>query len=190
MSCDKVQRINSLRSEEGVLLRRNQRDHSPASAAEHDQCTPGIALPGTTTYCDGRSPSVGACVKSPRNRLSKTMGDYPRQFLPPGVGGVGNPNMMPHDVHQSHIPGVSIPMPSPVIPAAFSGAGYFTAFHDPMMFSVPKTQSQSQRNRRRSASGGLDAVKHRRTRSGCFMCRSRRVKVHNINRTPFIVVHS
>lgn len=85
--------------------------------------------------------------------------------------------MMPQDVHQSHIPGVGMPVASPTVPAAFSGISYFTAFHDPMMFSVPKTQSSSQRSRRKSTSGGLDTVKHRRTRSGCFMCRSRRVKV-------------
>lgn len=39
------------------------------------------------------------------------------------------------------------------------------------MFNPPKTQ----RNRRKSAPG-LDHIKHRRTRSGCFTCRNRRVK--------------
>ena len=32
--------------------------------------------------------------------------------------------------------------------------------------------------------GGLEGVKHRRTRSGCFTCRSRRVKVRDIYRLP------
>ena len=33
---------------------------------------------------------------------------------------------------------------------------------------------------RRKSSTGLDQVKHRRTRSGCFTCRMRRVKVSDI----------
>jgi len=40
------------------------------------------------------------------------------------------------------------------------------------MVNAPK----SQRSRRKSAPG-LDHIKHRRTRSGCYTCRSRRVKV-------------
>ncbi|TQS33230.1 hypothetical protein Golomagni_06432 [Golovinomyces magnicellulatus] len=44
---------------------------------------------------------------------------------------------------------------------------------------------KSHKGRRKSASGasGADAVKHRRTRSGCFTCRSRRVKVIGPNPT-------
>lgn len=102
------------------------------------------------------------------------MGDFHHhQFLTSMVGGQPNPNIMAQEVHQAHMPGV-VPLPSPPVAAPFSGIGYFTAFHDPLMFSVPKTQ----RSRRKSTSG-LDTVKHRRTRSGCFMCRSRRVKVRN-----------
>ncbi|KAI0171887.1 hypothetical protein GGR52DRAFT_573038 [Hypoxylon sp. FL1284] len=41
------------------------------------------------------------------------------------------------------------------------------------MFQAPKAQSN--RNRKKSAPGA-DHVKHRRTRSGCYTCRSRRVK--------------
>jgi len=93
------------------------------------------------------------------------------------AGGGGNPNPNPDEMHQHPIPGVPLPMASSPMgggpmQAAFSGIGYFTAFHDPVMF----TQQKTQRSRRKSATG-LDAVKHRRTRSGCFMCRSRRVKV-------------
>ncbi|PKS09077.1 hypothetical protein jhhlp_003691 [Lomentospora prolificans] len=99
------------------------------------------------------------------------MGDFHhQQFLASMAGGQADPNIMAHEVQQPHMPGV-VPLASPSVAAPFSGIGYFTAFHDPLMFSVPKTQ----RSRRKSTSG-LDTVKHRRTRSGCFMCRSRRVK--------------
>ncbi len=58
------------------------------------------------------------------------------------------------------------------MPNPYQSLGYFTGFPEPVMFSAPKAQ----RNRRKSAPG-LDHVKHRRTRSGCYTCRSRRVKV-------------
>ncbi|KAM0368440.1 hypothetical protein ACHAPK_006957, partial [Fusarium culmorum] len=61
------------------------------------------------------------------------------------------------------------------IPGPYQQLGYFTGFPDPMMFNPGK----SQKSRRKSAAGtptAIDQVKHRRTRSGCFMCRSRRVK--------------
>lgn len=53
----------------------------------------------------------------------------------------------------------------------YQSLGYFTGFPEPIMFNAPKAQ----RSRRKSAPG-LDHIKHRRTRSGCYTCRSRRVK--------------
>ncbi|KAL7627559.1 hypothetical protein AAE478_001752 [Parahypoxylon ruwenzoriense] len=62
---------------------------------------------------------------------------------------------------------------SPPLPTPYQSLGYFTGFPDPIIFQAPKTQSS--RNRKKS-SPGADHVKHRRTRSGCYTCRSRRVK--------------
>ncbi|KAI0202289.1 hypothetical protein F4808DRAFT_71615 [Astrocystis sublimbata] len=55
----------------------------------------------------------------------------------------------------------------------YQSLGYYTGFPDPIMFQEPK--SQNNRSKKKS-SAGLDHVKHRRTRSGCYTCRSRRVK--------------
>ncbi|KAI1342334.1 hypothetical protein F5Y15DRAFT_412844 [Xylariaceae sp. FL0016] len=55
----------------------------------------------------------------------------------------------------------------------YQSLGYFTGFPEPIMFQAPKTQSS--RSRKKSTPG-MDHVKHRRTRSGCYTCRSRRVK--------------
>ncbi|EHA55479.1 hypothetical protein MGG_12339 [Pyricularia oryzae 70-15] len=58
------------------------------------------------------------------------------------------------------------------IAGSYQNLGYFTGFPEPIMVnSVPKAS----RSRRKSAHG-VDHVKHRRTRSGCYTCRSRRVK--------------
>jgi hypothetical protein len=47
--------------------------------------------------------------------------------------------------------------------------------HDPSQAMNPPQQG-SHRSRRRQLAGG-EHVKHRRTRSGCYTCRQRRVKV-------------
>lgn len=54
-------------------------------------------------------------------------------------------------------------------------------FRDPKKYSsleIEMITPKTARNRRKGPSG--DQVKHRRTRSGCFTCRSRRVKVNAI----------
>ncbi|KAK0735759.1 hypothetical protein B0T21DRAFT_384528 [Apiosordaria backusii] len=100
------------------------------------------------------------------------MGDYYHHFLSSmaGVGGqpiqspLEGPPQMPHQPQMLAMGGP--PMPNP-----YQSLGYFTGFPEPIMFNAPK----SQRSRRKSAPG-LDHIKHRRTRSGCFTCRGRRVK--------------
>ncbi len=101
-----------------------------------------------------------------------TMSDYYTHFLSSMVGVAGPPN--PAQLDGSG----QLPQP-PVVPMGGSPAtnpyqslGYFTGFPEPIMFNA----SKAQRSRRKSAPG-LDHIKHRRTRSGCYTCRSRRVKV-------------
>jgi transcription initiation factor TFIID subunit TAF12 len=84
------------------------------------------------------------------------------------------PIQLPPQMHVGHVP-LSHP---------YQSLGYFTGFPETIMFNAPK----SQRNRRKSAPG-LDHIKHRRTRSGCFTCRNRRVKVrHKLSPSPDVTV--
>ncbi|KAI8949760.1 hypothetical protein F4801DRAFT_390667 [Xylaria longipes] len=55
----------------------------------------------------------------------------------------------------------------------YQNLNYYTGFPDPIVFQEPKPQNS--RSKKKSAPG-IDHVKHRRTRSGCYTCRSRRVK--------------
>ncbi|KAI1650782.1 uncharacterized protein F4817DRAFT_241846 [Daldinia loculata] len=102
------------------------------------------------------------------------MSDYYQQYVPSAAGGGESPNLSPQDAqyqpqqHSTHMGNISPPLTTP-----YQSLGYFTGFPDPIMFQAPKAQSN--RNRKKSASGA-DHVKHRRTRSGCYTCRSRRVK--------------
>lgn len=72
------------------------------------------------------------------------------------------------------------PSQSQVVSSASSYAdlNYLFGVQDPTMIA-PK----SNRNRRKS-SQGPDHTKHRRTRSGCYTCRSRRVKVIHSQELP------
>ncbi len=108
------------------------------------------------------------------------MSDYYHHFLSSmmGVGGQPpNPNQQqldgsgqihqPPQQQQQQMGMAGSPVPNP-----YQSLGYFTGFPEPIMFNA----SKAQRSRRKSAPG-LDHIKHRRTRSGCYTCRSRRVKV-------------
>src|SRR6478752_3878646 len=106
------------------------------------------------------------------------MGDYYHHFLSSMSGAGMNPATSPEEMLDPRMHGAAIPMVSAPLPGPYQQLGYFTGFPDPMMFN----QNKSQKARRKSAAGtpaAVDHVKHRRTRSGCFMCRSRRVKVCN-----------
>ncbi|KAI1142292.1 hypothetical protein F5Y05DRAFT_220805 [Hypoxylon sp. FL0543] len=102
------------------------------------------------------------------------MSDYYQQYLSSVTGTGDSQSSNPQDAqyqsqhHPAHMGNVSPPLTTP-----YQSLGYFTGFPDPIMFQAPKAQSH--RNRKKSAAG-TDHVKHRRTRSGCYTCRSRRVK--------------
>ncbi|KAH7238275.1 hypothetical protein BKA59DRAFT_514572 [Fusarium tricinctum] len=103
------------------------------------------------------------------------MGDYYHHFLSSMSGAGMNPTTSPEEMLDPRMHGVPMPMVSAPMPGPYQQLGYFTGFPDPMMFNSAK----SHKARRKSAGGtpaAVDHVKHRRTRSGCFMCRSRRVK--------------
>lgn len=76
------------------------------------------------------------------------------------------------DVHPQALQGIPesgewSPAGDPQAPTS----GYFQAS------SVDATKSHQSRKKPAPSNPAGDAVKHRRTRSGCFTCRSRRVKV-------------
>ncbi|KAK2032447.1 hypothetical protein LX32DRAFT_650053 [Colletotrichum zoysiae] len=99
------------------------------------------------------------------------MGDYYHHFLTSMTGVTASQSTSPHELHPPQFPGSQMAMMGGAMPGSYTNLGYFTGFPDPVGLAAPK----SSRNRRKSAPG-LDHVKHRRTRSGCYMCRSRRVK--------------
>lgn len=109
---------------------------------------------------------------------SPAMSDYYHHFLS-SMAGVGvqppqqaaNANFDPQGAPlQLQQPLTTALAGAPANP--YQSLGHFTGFPEPVMFNAPK----SQRSRRKSAPV-LDHIKHRRTRSGCYTCRSRRVKV-------------
>ncbi|KAI0014348.1 hypothetical protein F4779DRAFT_612642 [Xylariaceae sp. FL0662B] len=102
------------------------------------------------------------------------MSDYYQHYLSSVAGAGDSPNPIPQDVpYQPGSHPANLGNPSPPMTNTYQNLGYFTGFPDPIMFQAPKAQSN--RNRKKSAPG-MDHVKHRRTRSGCYTCRSRRVK--------------
>ncbi|RYP80966.1 hypothetical protein DL770_006042 [Monosporascus sp. CRB-9-2] len=100
------------------------------------------------------------------------MSDYYHQYLP--FAGDNGEELDPQDAHNQPLtPTVPHGDADPQMPPRLQSLGYFTGFPDPILFQPSKTQSS--RGRKKSVPG-MDHVKHRRTRSGCYTCRSRRVK--------------
>ncbi|CAJ2513614.1 Uu.00g017330.m01.CDS01 [Anthostomella pinea] len=102
------------------------------------------------------------------------MSGFYQQYSPSIAGREESPGAAPQDVqYQSQHPQAQLGNIGAPIPNPYQNLGYFTGFPDPIPFQAPKTQGN--RSRKKSTPG-MDHVKHRRTRSGCFTCRSRRVK--------------
>src|SRR5437868_6744088 len=88
-----------------------------------------------------------------------------------------SPNASLQDIQDAHYqshPPSQLGDPTAPPTSQYQSLGYYTGFPDPIVFQDQKPQSS--RSRKKS-NPGIDHVKHRRTRSGCYTCRSRRVKV-------------
>ncbi|ROT40709.1 hypothetical protein SODALDRAFT_271668 [Sodiomyces alkalinus F11] len=102
------------------------------------------------------------------------MGDYYHHFLASMSGAGQNPSKIPPEAYPSPFSVVqssSSSIAGPATSSSYQAPGFLAGIHEPLIFNP----SKSHKVRRKSAPG-IDHVKHRRTRSGCFMCRSRRVK--------------
>lgn len=90
-----------------------------------------------------------------------------------------SPNASLQDIHDGHYQPHHHPptshMGNPTAPLAnqYQSLGYYSGFPETIMFQEQKPQN----SRRKKSTPGVDHVKHRRTRSGCYTCRTRRVKV-------------
>jgi hypothetical protein len=101
------------------------------------------------------------------------MDDYYHQFLSSMSGAGSHPP--PDDLQSSPIQGGQIPGLPTSLANTYQNPEYMPGFTDQVVYKSAKHP----KGRRKSAAGlapGVDHVKHRRTRSGCYMCRSRRVK--------------
>jgi hypothetical protein len=104
------------------------------------------------------------------------MSEYYHDFLSSMTAAGVVPATTPDDAQAAVLQGSSSGINPSMTTAPFSNASYFPGLQDSGASSAPK----GQKGRRKSNAGlgpDFNAVKHRRTRSGCFMCRSRRVKV-------------
>jgi hypothetical protein len=105
---------------------------------------------------------------------------------------VGESPYRPINAHQLHNPnqqnqqnymsGASQSQPATAAATRYQGGnggtgGAFFMMNGESSGRQYRDHQQQQQQRRRRSGQGADAVKHRRTRSGCFTCRTRRVKV-------------
>lgn len=100
-------------------------------------------------------------------------GHFPPPMTPYGVyNPYGQPSMIPPESMQPRLHHLQTM-------SSESLGSYHSEYDDltnPMLAPHAPANQQSSRSRRRNTHGA-DHIKHRRTRSGCFTCRQRRVKV-------------
>lgn len=101
-------------------------------------------------------------------------GNYPQFLSSMMAGAEAHASMSPEELNHPFLAGSHLPINA--IPVNYQNFGHFTGFPGPSFAFQPSIS----KGRRKSASAtatDAEQVKHRRTRSGCFTCRGRRVKV-------------
>ncbi len=106
---------------------------------------------------------------------ASTAADHYPNFLSSVMAGIdGHGGNSPGEFDYPFMPGTS--MPVNVVPSGYQNLGYIQDYAE----AINSSRLKPSNYRRKSTGGnasGTEQTKHRRTRSGCFMCRSRRVKV-------------
>ena len=104
------------------------------------------------------------------------MSEYYHDFLSSMTAAGAAQATTPDEYQATMFSGPSAALHASATPTQHASANYFPGLQDQGLANP----SKAHKSRRKSNAGlgsDLNAVKHRRTRSGCFMCRSRRVKV-------------
>ncbi|KAJ6789309.1 hypothetical protein PWT90_01049 [Aphanocladium album] len=99
--------------------------------------------------------------------------NYPQFLSSMMAGAEAHAPISPEELNHPFLGGPHLPINS--VPVNYQNFGHFTGFPGPSFSFQPPIS----RGRRKSSSGtatDTEQVKHRRTRSGCFTCRGRRVK--------------
>ncbi|KAG6255919.1 hypothetical protein E4U24_006305 [Claviceps purpurea] len=107
------------------------------------------------------------------------MDDYYHHFLTSVSGVRGHPVAKTDESNISTLPNLSISAPESAMQNPHHYLQHLASFPDQHHLN----NSSTGKARKKSMTGpafGLEHVKHRRTRSGCFMCRSRRIKEDKI----------
>ncbi|KAK5111695.1 hypothetical protein LTR62_004801 [Meristemomyces frigidus] len=115
----------------------------------------GLPLPSPGGWIGQESPTMVGQCPPPIPPLGTFYSTAPPPMYPPGP--------FPPRLHQLHTMSVE-------------NLGTYSEYEDPTRTMLPHVQAQGQPRQRRRQPASSEHVKHRRTRSGCYTCRQRRVK--------------
>ncbi|KAM3442291.1 hypothetical protein NHJ13734_002490 [Beauveria thailandica] len=99
--------------------------------------------------------------------------NYPQFLSSVMAGAEAHAPMSQEEPNHSFLAGQ--PLPINTVPLNYQNFGHFTGFPGPS-FAFQQSISKGRRKSASAAAAETEQVKHRRTRSGCFTCRGRRVK--------------
>lgn len=103
--------------------------------------------------------------------------NYPQFLSSMMTGGAAHGELSPEEINNPFL--VAPHLPANTAPISFRSFGHFSGFPG-SSFSFQPPAPKGRRKSATLATSDAEQVKHRRTRSGCFTCRGRRVKVGSL----------
>ncbi|OAQ97962.1 hypothetical protein LLEC1_00518 [Akanthomyces lecanii] len=100
-------------------------------------------------------------------------GNYPRFLSSMMAGAEAHAAMSSEELNYSYLPGSHLHIDA--ASTNYQSFGHFTGFPGPT-FAFQPAAAKGRRKSASAAAADAEQIKHRRTRSGCFTCRGRRVK--------------
>lgn len=103
--------------------------------------------------------------------------NYPQFLSSMMAGAEAHARMSPEDLNHPFLAAPQLPVNA--APINYQNFGYFPGYPG-QAFSFHPPVSKGRRKSSSAITTDAEQVKHRRTRSGCYTCRGRRVKVRSI----------
>lgn len=145
--------------------------NNPATRHVCDAENPKLLCPASRPACHTQHQEYDFLAVGGRGVMAD---NYPQFLSSVMAGAEAHAPRSQEELNHSFLAGQ--PLPINTVPLNYQNFGHFTGFPGPS-FAFQQSTSKGRRKSASAAAAETEQIKHRRTRSGCFTCRGRRVKV-------------
>ncbi|KAF1737330.1 hypothetical protein CRV24_002946 [Beauveria bassiana] len=144
--------------------------NNPATRHICDAENPKLLCPASRPACHTQHQEYDFLAVGGRGVMAD---NYPQFLSSVMAGAEAHAPRSQEELNHSFLAGQ--PLPINTVPLNYQNFGHFTGFPGPS-FAFQQSISKGRRKSASAAATETEQIKHRRTRSGCFTCRGRRVK--------------